>query len=90
MPDSASTTPGARNLKENKTRTNERIGEALPLLEVRASAHDLGIERVWREVIDFGEPTSGNGDPDWGRKQISVARVTLLDGVLGHRGYTKE
>ncbi|WP_136659054.1 hypothetical protein [Nitratireductor sp. XY-223] len=43
----------------------------------------LGIDRVWREVVDFGEPTSGTGEADWGRKRISVARVSILDDPTG-------
>ena len=55
-----------RPQKENKTRTN--------------TARELGIEAVAREVIDFGEPTSGTGEEGWGRKTVSVARVSILDG----------
>ncbi|MCY6381046.1 hypothetical protein [Hoeflea prorocentri] len=51
--------------KENKTRT--------------AAARDMGIQSVSREVVDFGEPTSGTGEEGWGRKTVSVARVSILD-----------
>ncbi|MEX3008666.1 hypothetical protein [Hoeflea sp. TYP-13] len=68
------------NKTENKTRTDinsEPIPEPLP---PQTLAKDLGIEPVWRVVIDFGEPTSGTGEEGWGRKSISVSRVTILDG----------
>ncbi len=90
MPDSASTTPVAQTKKENKTRTIDAESEPQDLAKGRPTAGELGIERVWRAVIDFGEPTSGNGDPDWGRKQISVPRVSLLDGVSEQRRCAKE
>ncbi|WP_419906470.1 hypothetical protein [Hoeflea sp.] len=59
--------------QENKTGTKAPDTPPLPL------APALGISRVWREVIDFGEPTSGNGEEGWGRKRVSVARVSILD-----------
>lgn len=68
------------NQKENKTRTNDLVGHQWDRVAPRQEARELGIERVWRRVVDFGEPTSGNGDSEWGHKRVSVARVTLLDG----------
>ncbi|MDA4844101.1 hypothetical protein [Hoeflea poritis] len=59
---------------ENKTRT-KWCGEARKRL-----APVLGIDRVWREVVDFGEPSSGTGEEGWGRKRVSVPRVSILDG----------
>ena len=64
------------NEYENKTGTN-----ANELTHDRSQpiAPDLGIERVWREVVDFGDPVSGTGEEGWGRKRVSVARVSILD-----------
>ena len=69
-------TAGVSNFgnSENKTGTNLR-GSAGGRL-----APALGIDRVWREVVDFGEPTSGIGEEGWGRKRVSVPRVSILDG----------
>ncbi|MEM6462790.1 MAG: hypothetical protein AAF724_12830 [Pseudomonadota bacterium] len=65
---------------ENKTRTY--LGEpcASATCTPEKEADQLGIERVWREVIDFGETGSGTGEEGWGRKRVSVARISLLDG----------
>gem|GEM_PF-4600186 len=68
------------NQKENKTGTSSLVEHLWDRDAPRQEARELGIERVWRRVVDFGEPTSGNGDSDWGHKRVSVARVTLLDG----------
>jgi hypothetical protein len=77
--------------KENKTRTNKhflgnkyRIGKPL--------AEELGLRRVWRRVVDFGDPkSSGIGDA-WGYKRVSVSRVSILDGPLPGRckGHTED
>lgn len=61
---------------ENKTRTN--ADEVTPERS-KPVAPGLGIERVWREVVDFGDPVSGTGEEGWGRKRVSVARVSILD-----------
>ena len=68
------------NQKENKTRTKNLVGHPFDRVAPRQEARELGIEWVWRRVVDFGEPTSGTGDSEWGHKRVSVARVTLLDG----------
>lgn len=51
-----------------------------PAEEPKTMAAGLQIDRVWREVVDFGEPVSGTGEEGWGRKRVSVARVSILDG----------
>ena len=69
---------GASNFgdSENKTGTSLSGGAGGRL------APALGIDRVWREVVDFGEPTSGIGEEGWGRKRVSVPRVSILDGPI--------
>ena len=62
---------------ENKTGTN---ATNLHGGKARRVAPGLGIRRVWREVVDFGEPVSGTGEEGWGHKRVSVARVSILDG----------
>lgn len=61
---------------ENKTGTNAR---EVTQEQSKSVAPGLGIERVWREVVDFGDPVSGTGEEGWGRKRVSVARVSILD-----------
>lgn len=48
-------------------------------------ARQLGIERVWRRVVDFGDPKSTGVGDSWGYKHVSVARVSLLDGGFAGR-----
>ena len=60
----------------NKTGT---IATGLAGERSKPIAPGLGIERVWREVVDFGDPVSGTGEEGWGRKRVSVARVSILD-----------
>ena len=66
--------------KENKTRTNAGGVSVDHSVRTGSLRTQLRIERVWREVVDFGEPCSGTGEEGWGRKRVSVARVSILDG----------
>ncbi|MCP4318965.1 MAG: hypothetical protein GY789_23970 [Hyphomicrobiales bacterium] len=68
------------NQAENKTRTDLTIGTDQNVEAAKAFAAGLCIDRVWRDVVDFGEPTSGTGEEGWGRKRVSVTRVSILDG----------
>ncbi len=43
-------------------------------------ARQLGIERVWRQVVDFGDPKSSGIGDSWGYKRVSVPRVSIIDG----------
>lgn len=61
---------------ENKTGTN---ASEVTHEQLKPVAPGLGIERVWREVVDFGDPVSGTGEEGWGRKRVSVARVSILE-----------
>lgn len=65
---------------ENKTETN---ATRTCRETTKRAAPGLGIRRAWREVVDFGEPVSGTGEEGWGRKRVSVARVSFLDGFDG-------
>jgi hypothetical protein len=71
--------------KENKTGTNEYGVSHEGADRTGILAAELRILRVWREVVDFGEPCSGTGEEGWGRKRVSVARVSILDGPFSGR-----
>jgi|GEM_PF-4105376 len=64
---------------ENKTGTNEHE-ECETQSRRRPLAAELGIERVCREVVDFGDPKSSGIGDSWGYKSVSVPRISLLDG----------
>ena len=65
--------------QKNKTGTNSIDVPNARSQEQQEKDTDLQFDRVWREVVDFGEPVSGNGEEGWGRKWVSVARVSILD-----------
>lgn len=73
--------------QENKTGTNTSEMTCERSVPV---APDLEIERVWREVVDFGDPVSGTGEDGWGRKRVSVARVSILDAPVASKCENKK
>lgn len=42
-------------------------------------ARQLGIDRVWRRVVDFGDPKSTGIGDSWGYKRVSVPRISFID-----------
>lgn len=64
---------------KNKTRTKDVDGRQ-SRLERRLLSREIGLERVWRDVVDFGDPKSSGIGDGWGHKRVSVARVSILDG----------
>ncbi len=46
-------------------------------------ARQLGIDRVWRRVVDFGDPKSTGIGDSWGYKRVSVPRVSFIDDHQG-------
>ena len=63
---------------ENKAGTKSN-GDCQPRGRGRPLAAELGIERSWRDVVDFGDPKSSGIGDSWGYKRVSVPRVSLLD-----------
>ncbi len=49
-------------------------------------ARQLGIDRVWRRVVDFGDPKSTGIGDSWGYKRVSVPRVSFIDNDLNDAG----